>query len=385
MAADKSLSGLGDLPSLCWELCGSIAPIRSPDPCAIRGRRRSVSRATPTMKKFSKASRTRQRTNDRLFAESRLAPGITARTRFRYSSYRIINAAFCHAAPKGSRFNSADRGAWYAAFEFATSQAEIVFHRQLWLPEIAWEEEDSADYLDFLADFRAEFHDLRPSSDETADYADCLSPDSYVASQAFAAQMLEVGSAGIVYPCVRRISGTCIACFRPVLVTNVRVGNYSASHLPIPAARRQFAGPLRPQRYASGERIFQRRALRREQFRAVLRDVHVVFEPHAELAANINSRLVAESHVGLQLGCVTAHQVRPLVAVHAHAVAEAVREVLVARAVAARPRSLCAPRHPPRRTPAPGRAAASAADCARCTMSKPASFCRWPCPARTCA
>ena len=164
-------------------------------------------------------------TNDRLLAESRslpgLLPGIDERELvFGIPSYRIINAAFCHAAPSGSRFNSPDRGAWYAAFELQTSQAEIAYHRQLWLAEIKWEEEESADYQDFLADFRAEFHDLRSAKQ----FVECLSPTSYVASQALAAQLLAAGSAGIVYPSVRRSSGTCIACFRPVLVTNVRLG-----------------------------------------------------------------------------------------------------------------------------------------------------------------
>ncbi len=169
-------------------------------------------------------------TNDRLLAESRLAPGIDERELvFGIPSYRIINAAFCHPSPAGSRFNSADRGVWYASFELETSQAEVVYHRQFWLRETAWEEEDTADYLDYLADFRAEFHDLRSndclSREEAIVYAGCLSPTSYAASQALAAQLLEMGSAGIVYPCVRRAGGTCLACFRPVLVTNVRVGN----------------------------------------------------------------------------------------------------------------------------------------------------------------
>lgn len=39
--------------------------------------------------------------------------------------YRIVNAAFTHAHPLGSRFNDPDRGAWYAAFELETAQAEI--------------------------------------------------------------------------------------------------------------------------------------------------------------------------------------------------------------------------------------------------------------------
>ena len=163
-------------------------------------------------------------TNDRLLAESRLAPGVDERELvFGIPSYRIINAAFCHPAPGGSRFNSADRGAWYASFELRTSQDEVAYHRQLWLRETKWEEEDTADYVDFLADFRTEFHDLRdaPRSNE---HAACLSPTSYAASQALAAELLERGSAGIVYPSVRRSGGTCIACFRPVLVTNVRKG-----------------------------------------------------------------------------------------------------------------------------------------------------------------
>jgi RES domain-containing protein len=164
-------------------------------------------------------------TNDRLLAESRLSPGIDERELvFGIPSYRIINAAFCHSSPMGSRFNSADRGAWYASFELETSQAEVAYHRQLWLRETAWEEEDVADYLDYLADFRAEFHDLRAASPRS-EYAECLSPTSYAASQALASQLLEFGSAGIVYPCVRRKGGTCIACFRPVLVTNVRKGS----------------------------------------------------------------------------------------------------------------------------------------------------------------
>ncbi len=169
-------------------------------------------------------------TNDRLLAESRLAPGIDERELvFGIPSYRIINAAFCHPSPLGSRFNSADRGAWYASFELETSQAEVAYHRRLWLQETEWEEEDVADYLDYLADFRAEFHDLRSTdlrrTSRRSEYAECLSPTSYAASQALASQLLELGSAGIVYPCVRLAGGTCIACFRPVLVTNVRLGS----------------------------------------------------------------------------------------------------------------------------------------------------------------
>jgi hypothetical protein len=160
-------------------------------------------------------------TNDRLIAESGHAPGIDARELvFGIPQYRIINASFCHPAPGGSRFNSGDRGAWYAGFEVETSQAEVAYHMQISLRETRWEQEEVTDYVDYLADFRGEFHDLRGSKS----HRDALAPESYRASQALAAQLLYVGSAGIVYPCVRRAGGTCLACFRPVLVINVRKG-----------------------------------------------------------------------------------------------------------------------------------------------------------------
>jgi hypothetical protein len=161
-------------------------------------------------------------TNDRLIAESGNAPGMDVRELvFGIPQYRIINAAFCHPQPTGSRFNSGDRGAWYAGFEVETSQAEVAYHKQIWLRETAWEEEEVCDYVDYLADFRAEFHDLRRSKE----HRDALAPDSYKASQTLAAQLLELGSAGILYPCVRRKGGTCIVCFRPVLVINARKGS----------------------------------------------------------------------------------------------------------------------------------------------------------------
>ena len=75
-------------------------------------------------------------------------------------------------------------------------------------------------YADFLADFRAEFHDIR----DDPRFSKCLDPNSYTASQKLAHQLLEAGSTGVVYPSVRHNRGTCVACFRPALVNNVRKG-----------------------------------------------------------------------------------------------------------------------------------------------------------------
>jgi RES domain-containing protein len=159
-------------------------------------------------------------TNDRLLAENGRAPGIAAHDLvFGVPYFRIVNAPFCHAHPLGGRFNGPERGAWYAAFELATAQAEVAFHKWVELVETDWKEE-TATYVQYLADFSAEFHDLRKASG----FEDCLAPDSYVASQKLAEKLLEKGSLGVVYPSVRRTGGTCLACFRAVLVNNVRQG-----------------------------------------------------------------------------------------------------------------------------------------------------------------
>jgi RES domain-containing protein len=158
-------------------------------------------------------------TNDRLLAEHAPLPGISIHELvFGVPYYRIVNAAFCHAHPLGSRFNAPDRGAWYAAFELDTAQAEVAYHKWRELLEVNWLEEEVT-YDEYLADFSAEFHDIRGGG-----FLICLDPESYVASQELAEQLLEAGSLGVVYPSVRKPDGTCLACFRPALVTNVRQG-----------------------------------------------------------------------------------------------------------------------------------------------------------------
>jgi RES domain-containing protein len=157
-------------------------------------------------------------TNDRLMAERHLLPGIgVAELVSGVPGASVVNAAFCHAHPLGSRFNGPDRGAWYAATQLTTAQAEVAFHKSVQLAEID-RFDDSVTYDDYLADFSASFHDLRTARGFKA----CLDPGSYVASQALAERLLEHDSLGVVYPSVRRAGGTCIACFRPALVANVR-------------------------------------------------------------------------------------------------------------------------------------------------------------------
>jgi len=159
-------------------------------------------------------------TNDRLLGEAERLDGIGLDELVSGVPYaRIVNAAYCHAHPLGSRFNGPARGAWYAAFELATAQAEIAFHKAIELAECGWRDAEMT-YDDYLADFSAQFHDLRLAPQ----WRDCLAPDSYLASQELAERLLEAGGLGVVYPSVRAARGTCLACFRPALVMNVRKG-----------------------------------------------------------------------------------------------------------------------------------------------------------------
>ena len=127
----------------------------------------------------------------------------------------VIMAAFCHPKPGGGRFNGSDRGAWYAGRDLETAHAEVVYHRTAELAEIGVFEARVQSRL-YLADFDCTFHDVRKGHDDLHD------PVSYKASQAFAKRLLDAASNGVLYRCVRRSGGECIACFRPRLVRNVR-------------------------------------------------------------------------------------------------------------------------------------------------------------------
>src|SRR4029077_8619791 len=122
-------------------------------------------------------------TNERLLGEAGLLPGITVRELvFGLSYSHIVNAAFTHPNPAGSRFNGPERGAWYAAFARTTSELEVAYHRSKELQEINWQESETFTYVDFLADFRGQFRDIR----NDRRFRNCLDPDSYSTSQRLA-------------------------------------------------------------------------------------------------------------------------------------------------------------------------------------------------------
>jgi RES domain-containing protein len=163
-------------------------------------------------------------TNGRLFAQESGLPHLDPRELvFGRAGFTFINAAFTHTRPGGNRFNDDGRGAWYCGFDADTSIGEVSYHltREL---EAVGRFENVTDYAELIADFVGSFHDLRKAEDDLVLHQDTAV--AYPAGQILARQLrAEYSSNGIIYPSVRHIGGTCLVCFRPDMVQNLRQGS----------------------------------------------------------------------------------------------------------------------------------------------------------------
>jgi len=132
-----------------------------------------------------------------------------------------INAAFAYTRDTGNRFNDASRGAWYCAYDLATSAAEVGFHKTR---ELAYTRSyiDETRYVELLCDIVADVPDLHSNRTHPALKAD---PDiGYPAGQTLALDLRKQGHRALLYPSVRKPNGRCLVAFDPSLVQNVRPG-----------------------------------------------------------------------------------------------------------------------------------------------------------------
>ena len=153
----------------------------------------------------------------------------------------FINASFAYAKPREpSRFNGADRGAWYAALAVETGLAEVAFHMTDFLAKTGVYE-TTVDYTEMFASFAGEFVDLRPNPDHQ-----CLHPDKaigYPTGNAIADAARARGINGIVYPSVRHPGGTCLAALFPHAVQSVAQGGVyrlTWAGTPVPAIQKMI-------------------------------------------------------------------------------------------------------------------------------------------------
>ncbi len=127
----------------------------------------------------------------------------------------FVMAAFTHIKPWGSRFSDGSYGVYYAAHNLPTAVTETVFH----FSQIA---RDSADgprreeMRVLVSRIDAHFHDVAQLDERSS--KPLLDPDSYAASQPFAAALRSQGSNGVHYWSVRHSGGRCIGAFRPTVV-----------------------------------------------------------------------------------------------------------------------------------------------------------------------
>lgn len=129
-----------------------------------------------------------------------------------------IMAAFTHLNPEGARYTTPDFGAWYAALDLDTAVDETRYHRARFLARTR-EAPMEIDMRVYVARLDAQLHDLRaavvawPGLSHSTDYAQ---------SQRLGARLRAAGSDGVLYPSVRRSGGTCVAAYRPRLISGCR-------------------------------------------------------------------------------------------------------------------------------------------------------------------
>jgi RES domain-containing protein len=134
----------------------------------------------------------------------------------------FINAAFAYFMPRLlNRFNGPGRGAWYAALALDTCVAEVAFHMERELANVA-DFNATVDYAELYASFIGYFVDLRA----TRPRPDILDPDpaSYAAGNVFADSVRSAVHYGIVYPSLRHSGGTCLVALVPHAVQSVKQG-----------------------------------------------------------------------------------------------------------------------------------------------------------------
>lgn len=182
-------------------------------------------------------------TNGRLIAQETGLPQLDPRELvFGRAGFTFINAAFTHTRPGGNRFNDDSRGAWYCAFDADAAIGEVSYHltREL---EAVGRFYNVTDYAELVSDFFGSFHDLRGAEAEVGLALHKDPAIAYPAGQMLARQLrINYASNGVIYPSIRHAGGTCLACFRPDLVQNLRQGGIwrlEWQGLPRPTVTRQ--------------------------------------------------------------------------------------------------------------------------------------------------
>ncbi len=156
-------------------------------------------------------------TNDRLRQEVGDVSLVPVEDRVVGSGSTPIMAAFTHLNPDGGRFTDSTYGAFYGGLTIDTAIAETKYHREEFLAATEADRPIDIDMRVYLTRLDGELHDFREGAP-----AAIHDPDHYGASQAFGRRLRSEGSNGIIFNSVRDEGGTCVAVFRPRLLSGCR-------------------------------------------------------------------------------------------------------------------------------------------------------------------
>jgi len=157
-------------------------------------------------------------TNDRLLQEAGDLFLVPKEDRVSGPGTTPLMAAFTHVGI-ATRFTNGDFGVYYGAKTLKTAIEETIYHRELFLA--ATDEDDTELTMRcYINQIALEMHDVR------GDDFNHLYGEDYAVPQAFAKEMKESGSHGLLYDSVRDKGGECIAAFRPTALTPAIQGSH---------------------------------------------------------------------------------------------------------------------------------------------------------------
>ena len=156
-------------------------------------------------------------TNDRLREEAGELSRVASEDRISGPGSTPVMAAFTHIG-RASRFTDGSFGVYYCASTLDTAIAETRFHMARFLSDTTQPSQEMT-MRSYVNQVTQVLHDIRQGYD-----ALCLADlNSYPTGQAFAAQLRESGSWGLLYPSVRNASidqeAECAAILRPPAVS----------------------------------------------------------------------------------------------------------------------------------------------------------------------
>lgn len=128
-----------------------------------------------------------------------------------------IMAAFTHLNPDGGRFTDSTYGAFYGGLTIDTAIAETKYHREEFLSATEAGRPIDIDMRVYIARLSGDLHDAREGAPPAGYH-----PNDYGASQALGRRLRSEGLNGIIFNSVRDPGGTCVAVFRPRLLSDCR-------------------------------------------------------------------------------------------------------------------------------------------------------------------